>query len=102
SYGAGRATINVGKNEAMVLDGHDFTFKNINARGWGRKGGNPTNGVSITGNDFYVENINVEGFPKSGLQLLNCKRGLTKNVTARYNGFCGIYVNGATRDSSRI
>src|SRR6476661_4346024 len=101
SYGIGRATINGGNKEAIVLRGKGFFLMNLNARGSGRKGGNLTNGISITGNDFHLENIIVEGFQKSGLQLFNCKRIVIKNVTARYNGFCGIYVTGSSRDSSK-
>lgn len=100
SYGVGRATINGRQNEAMLLEGNHFTLKSINAKGWGRKGGNRTNGILITGADLHVENVNVEGFQKSGLQLFNCKGALIKNVKARYNGFCGIHVTGATRGAS--
>jgi Right handed beta helix region len=101
SYGAGRATINGRRKEAIILKGNNFALKNINAKGWGRKGGNTTNGISITAEDFHIETIQVEGFQKSGLQLFNCKRAIIKNVKVRYNGFCGIYVTGSTRESSK-
>jgi hypothetical protein len=101
SYGVGSAIINGKKKEAIILQGNNFILRNMNAKGWGRKGGNLTNGISISGEDILIENVRVEGFQKSGLQLFDCKRAVVKNVRAWYNGFCGIYVVGSTREASK-
>ncbi len=101
SYGGGRANLNGGQKEALVFQGAHLVLKNINAKGWGRKGGNSTDGIRIKGEDIYIEGVKTEGFQKSGLELSDCTGAVVKKVTARYNGFSGIHVIGSMRSLSR-
>jgi hypothetical protein len=101
SYGKGRATIYGGQKEALIFQGAHVVLKNLNARGQGRKGGNTTDGIRIKGEEVHIEGVRTEGFQKSGLHLLDCAGAVVRNVTARYNGFSGIYVSGSVRGASR-
>lgn len=100
-YGHGNAQIYAGSREGVVLHGSFFELSGIAVRGAGRKSGNTTNGIRIIeSNDCIVRNVTVSGFQKSGLEVFNCRNARVRNVKATDNGFCGIYIIGATREQS--
>ncbi|MFA1773804.1 right-handed parallel beta-helix repeat-containing protein, partial [Rufibacter glacialis] len=95
SYGLGIATINSGHKEAVIIKSNYFHLKAINAKGAGRKTGNTTNGIELTrAHHGVVEQVTTEGFQHSGLKIYSCHNIEVIKVTAKGNGFCGIYVTG--------
>ncbi len=96
SYGNGRATINGGDREAIVIDNSEyFSIRDLIVKGNGRKSGNVSNGILIiTSENFDVENVDISGFQHSGLQILGSINGRIRGVTAHDNGFAGIHVSG--------
>jgi hypothetical protein len=102
SYGGGKATIDGGTKEAIILHGNHFELKNINVKGAGRKMGSTTNGIILIETiDAIIENIKTEGFQKSGIELRSCKDIRIKNVYAVDNGFCGIHITGSKENRSK-
>ena len=98
----GNAVIDGGNKDAIILRGKHFHLKDINVKGSGRKGGNTTNGITLSeASDAVVENIKTEGFQKSGIELNSCKNVSVKNVYSANNGFCGIYITGSTDKRSK-
>ena len=98
----GNAVIDGGNKDAIILRGKHFHLKDINVKGSGRKGGNTTNGITLSeASDAVVENIKTEGFQKSGIELNSCKNVNLKNVYALNNGFCGIYITGSMNKRSK-
>ena len=103
SYGNGSAQINGDLKEAILIKSSFFILKNINAKGAGRKEGNTTNGITIiSANAAIIENVITEGFQKSGIELNNCRNSQVMKVSAKNNGFCGIYVSGSQSISKNI
>ncbi|MGD0583776.1 MAG: right-handed parallel beta-helix repeat-containing protein [Bacteroidales bacterium] len=96
SYGIGRATIDGGGKQGLVIDNTDyFKISNINIKGSGRKTGNSSDGVLITTADnFELDNLEVSGFQHSGIHINGSKNAIVTRVMAHDNGFAGIYVSG--------
>lgn len=103
SYGNGTATIEGNLKEAVIIKSNYFQFSNINVKGAGHKNGNTTSGISIiNSNGGNIENVITEGFNKSGLLILNSKNIQLIKITARLNGFSGIYVTGDIEHNGEI
>src|SRR5947207_5947120 len=102
SYGPGRAVINGGSKQSMILKGSYFQLGKINARGLGRKKGNISAGIQlIEVTNASIENVRIKGFQKAGLDLYNCKNTEVKRVDAIENGFSGIFVEGSNKRESK-
>jgi hypothetical protein len=103
SYGTGRAIINGGNGESIIIDSCSFvSVRNIEIRGNGRKGGNTANGLAIKGSrNCCVEDVVSAGFQVSGIDLYNCRNIVVRKAYAHDNGFCGINVMGSRRSLSR-
>lgn len=97
SYGNGKAIIDGGKSQGIVVDNAIyFEISNIVVKGDGRKSGNMTDGVFITSSDsFKLDNIEVYGFQHSGIHVRNSKEARITRVNAHDNGFAGINVTGS-------
>jgi parallel beta-helix repeat protein len=102
SFGFGRAIINGGNEEAIIIDSCCFiSVNNIKLSGNGRKTGNTKNGLAMKNSAFCsVNNTESYGFQISGVDLYNCRNITVKNVTAHDNGFSGINVMGSKRNLS--
>lgn len=102
SWGNGRAVINGGNSEAIKVENcKNLLISNLNIKGNGRKGGNVSNGLTMTRTlSCLVEQVRAEGFQKSGVDLYDCKIMTLRKVLAIDNGFCGINVIGSARNLS--
>ena len=102
SLGEGRAVINGGNAEAILIDSCGYIrIKDLDIRGNGRNNGNKTNGLSISQSQHCsVEDLNASGFQKSGVDLYNCTESEVRKVNAFNNGFCGINIMGSERKLS--
>lgn len=96
SYGKEKATIHGGIEEAFVITGSsNFSINNLIMIGFGRKGGNRTDGVKLVNcNSIKIKNLEIAGFQKAGLQLFNCRNAEVRGVVAQDNGMAGILVEG--------
>ena len=103
SVGVGRAEINSGISEAILIENCQYiTITNLDIKGNGRNNGNKTSGLSISHSSHCkVENVKTEGFQKSGVYLYDCHDSEVRKVFAYDNGFCGIDIIGSARDQSR-
>lgn len=91
SCGGGRATINGGKNSALIAGGSHLAIKDLIFVGAGRKDGSDKAGVIIHDcEDVQVDNIDVSKFLLSGLQLRGVHNGKVTNVYTHENGSAGI------------
>ncbi len=102
SAGSGRAVINGADSEAVHIENcRNISVKNIELRGNGRKGGNTTNGLSLSSSEgCVISNVTVRGFQASGIGLFDCRNTRVMDVYASDNGFSGINVLGSDRHSS--
>jgi hypothetical protein len=98
SYGEGRATLDGGKNSALIAEECSFLdIRNLEFIGAGRKEGNVTDGVFImSSNSVHIDQIEVYGFQHSGLHLFKGNDAKITHVYAHDNGFAGIHVTGST------
>lgn len=98
SYGSGRAVINGGNAEGLIVTNcEEFVFSNVNIEGSGRKDGNKTDGILITGSrSFVLDSIEVSGFLHSGVHVHIGSDIEIKHVYAHDNGFAGINLTGTT------
>jgi hypothetical protein len=96
SYGSGRAIIDGGDREAIVIDNAEyFKISNIIVKGSGRKEGNSTDGVLVyTSENFEIDNLDVSGFQHSGIHIIGSKNARITGISAHENGFAGIHVDG--------
>jgi len=96
SYGKGKAEIHSGDKEAFVItESTNFLISDLIMIGFGRKGGNRTDGVKLVNcNSIKIKNLEIAGFQKSGLQLFNCRAAEIRGVVAQDNGMAGILVEG--------
>ncbi|HET6769637.1 MAG TPA: right-handed parallel beta-helix repeat-containing protein [Chitinophagaceae bacterium] len=96
SYGKGKAEIHSGDGEAFVITGSShFLISDLIMVGFGRKGGNRTDGVKlVSSKSIKLGNLEIAGFQKAGLQLFNCRDAEINGVVAQDNGMAGILVEG--------
>ncbi|GAB2545301.1 right-handed parallel beta-helix repeat-containing protein [Rufibacter soli] len=95
SYGTGVATLDGGNKEAALISSNYFHIKAINAKGAGRKEGNSANGIEVRkSNQGTLEQVVIEGFQHSGLLLYSCHNMKAIKVTARNNGYSGLFITG--------
>jgi hypothetical protein len=98
SHGAGRATIDGGKGDALRLDGCAFVrVAGLDVVGCGRKEGSDGSGVVIAGTTgVEVDGVEARGFRLCGVTTGGDTGTRITNVRARDNGAAGISVNGGT------
>jgi hypothetical protein len=98
SYGSGKAVIDGGASEGIIVKNCNyFIINDLIIKGSGRKEGNISDGVSITqSGNFTVDSLEIFGFQHSGLLIYTCYDVKIINVYAHDNGFAGIHVTGAT------
>jgi hypothetical protein len=98
SYGSGRAVIDGGPSEGIVVKNCNyFILNDLIVKGSGRKEGNVSDGVSISqSGNFIVDSLELFGFQHSGLLIYACSDVRVIHVYAHDNGFAGIHVTGAT------
>jgi hypothetical protein len=91
SYGSGRAVINAGNAEGLIVANcGEFVFCNVDIVGSGRKDGNKTDGILITRSQrFILDSIDVSGFLHSGVHVHIGSDIEIKHVYAHDNGFAG-------------
>jgi hypothetical protein len=97
SYGKGRATIDGGKGEALVIDGAAHVrVRSLEFQGAGRKTGSESSGVVLrNSSDVVVEDLEVRGFRASGLAMDGVTNVRIVRVRAHLNGSAGISSGGA-------
>lgn len=96
SFGKGRARIDGGTGEALVMDGATHVrVESLGFIGAGRKSGNTTSGVVIR-NSRHVEVTNIEtsGFRTSGLYLDGAEHVTITKIRAHLNGGAGLSSGG--------
>lgn len=96
SFGNGRAIIDGGKGEALVVDSAaHIAIRSLEFQGAGRKTGSETSGVILRNSaNLAVENIEARGFRSSGLALDGVTNVRISGVRAHLNGFAGISSGG--------
>ncbi|NWF84027.1 MAG: right-handed parallel beta-helix repeat-containing protein [Bryobacteraceae bacterium] len=96
SFGSGRAIIDGGNREALVVDGAaHITIRSLEFKGAGRKTGSETSGVVLrNSSNLAVADIEVRGFRSSGLALDGVTNVRISGVRAHLNGFAGISSGG--------
>lgn len=97
SYGKGRAIIDGGNSEALVIDGAlNVVVRSLEFQGAGRKTGSATSGVVIRkSRNIEVEDVEVRGFRSSGLYLDGVENVRVLRLRAHLNGFAGMSSGGA-------
>ncbi len=97
SYGQGRATIDGGNTEALVIDGAScVTVKSLVFNGAGRKTGSTTSGVVVkSSRNIEVDDVEVRGFQASGLYLDGVEGVRVLRLRAHLNGSAGMSSGGA-------
>ncbi|MFO7670479.1 MAG: right-handed parallel beta-helix repeat-containing protein [Bacteroidales bacterium] len=98
SYGAGKAVINGGLQNAIMADSCTYlSLENLELVGAGRKSGNTTDGLlAMNCMGISIVEVKVHGFQKSGIHLHRCDDASITHVYAHENGFAGIHVTGST------
>jgi hypothetical protein len=98
SYGNGRAVINGGNSEGIIVNNSKyFIIKDLTIIGSGRKEGNIADGIKIAmSENFELDSLEISGFQHSGLLVHICTNAKITNVLAHDNGFAGIHVTGTT------
>ncbi len=96
SYGKGRAIIDGGNSEGILMyRSRHIIIKNIIVKGNGRKEGNVKPGILLSNAGHIVlEQIEVSGFQKSGVEIKDCAYIKLTHIDAHDNGFAGIAVTG--------
>jgi hypothetical protein len=96
SYGIGKAVIDGGKKEGIVINNAEyFKISNIVVRGSGRKTGNSSDGILVQTSDFFtLDDMEVFGFQHSGININGSKNAKLTRISAHDNGFAGINVSG--------
>lgn len=96
SYGKGRAVINGGNSNAIVLYKCSYVkLVNITCTGSGRKEGNTKDGIAInTCTNINVDKVEVSGFQKAGVFVYASGFVGMNEVLAHDNGFAGVSVSG--------
>ncbi len=94
SYGEGRATVDAGDSEGLIVNGCEhIIIRDINFHGSGRKQGNTTDGVKLLHTrGVTITNVDVTGFRGAGIMTFGDKGTCITHVYARENGFAGIAV----------
>jgi hypothetical protein len=98
SYGEGRAFIDCGNSEGIIVRNCSyFIIRDLVVTGSGRKSGNLTDGVSVLNSgNFTIDSLELSGFQHSGLLVHKCSDVRIINVYSHNNGFAGIHVTGTT------
>ncbi|MEK7765524.1 MAG: right-handed parallel beta-helix repeat-containing protein, partial [bacterium] len=97
SYGAGRAILDGGKGDALVLeDASGFTVRDLLVRGAGRKSGNErgTGGLLRRCKAATVRGVEAEGFQRAGIQVRESEDVRVEDCLSHDNGCAGIHVGG--------
>lgn len=97
SYGKGRATIDGGNSEALVIEGASHVaVKSLEFQGAGRKSGSTTSGVVVkSSRNVDVEDVEVRGFQSSGLYIDGAENVRVARLRAHLNGSAGMSSGGA-------
>jgi len=93
SYGTGRATIDSGDEDGIVIEeSTGVIVLNINVAGSGRNVNVGKIGVKLVKSDFVVvDHVEVWGFQLAGVMVWGgCEHVRITNVYAHDNGYCGI------------
>jgi hypothetical protein len=96
SYGPGRAVIDGGTREGIIINNAEyFKVGNLVVKGSGRKTGNLSDGILVqTSESFALDNLEVFGFQHSGVHINGSKNAKLNRISAHDNGFAGINVSG--------
>jgi len=96
SYGHGKAILDGGNKEGMVIDNAEyFKISNILVSGRGRKTGNTTDGIIIvTSDNFSLDDLEVFGFQHSGIHISGSRNAKLTRISTHDNGFAGISIDG--------
>jgi hypothetical protein len=97
SYGKGRATIDGGNTEALVIEGAaHVAVRSLEFQGAGRKTGSTTSGVVVrSSRHVEVEDVETRGFRTSGLYLDGAENVRVVRLRAHLNGGAGMSSGGA-------
>ncbi|TSD67297.1 hypothetical protein FFF34_007845 [Inquilinus sp. KBS0705] len=103
SYGGGKATIDGGKGQAILVNSNYTILSHLNAKGAGRNDGNTTDGILLANTQgCTIEDVTIDGFQKAGLEVNNCTDVKVLKATARNNGSAGISISGTHETSKNI
>ncbi len=97
SFGKGRATIDGGNGEALLVEGASHvTIRSMEFQGAGRKTGSQSSGVVLkSSSNLVVEDVEIRGFRSSGLAINGVTGARIIRVHAHLNGGAGISSGGA-------
>ena len=92
SFGAGRALINGGNNQGLVLENCAFVLaQDLSIQGLGRKTGNSANGIEILhAQNITISRVEVSGFQHSGIHISGSQHIKLTGIHAHDNGAAGI------------
>ena len=95
SYGKGRATVDGGAGDGIVVEGGEgLRIENLNLVAGGRKANDGRGIALIRTEGARITGVEVRGFRVSGVEVVGSSGTLLDHVVAQDNGAAGIAVSG--------